>query len=156
MCCLPFLSLLKILVTDEYRFVLNYALIIIKTVMTYNRKQTKELAQLIKSEQQKLKKIEQELRKQVISFSNNKYLRLLSRAAQEKQNINFLKIQKQLITRNVHKQIIVNLSSRVQLLSTKVGDVFFVDARNYLQLLGKTIGDAVIMNNAKFLIAGVY
>lgn len=124
--------------------------------MPHSRKLGKEFTQLINFERNQLKIVESKLRKEIVSLKNTRYLRLLSKAAQHKQRINFLKIQKQLYTRNAHKQIIINVGSRVKLLSTRVGEVFFVDAKNYLELLGKSIGDAVVMNNAMFLIAGVY
>jgi len=124
--------------------------------MPHSRKLAKEFNQLINAERKQLKIVESKLRKEIISLKNIKYLKLLSKAAQHQQRINFLKIQKQLYTRNSHKQIIINVGSRVKLLSTRVGEVFFVDAKNYLELLGKSIGDAVVMNNSMFLIAGVY
>lgn len=124
--------------------------------MPHSRKLAKEFNQLINAERKQLKIVESKLRKETISLKNIKYLKLLSKAAQHQQRINFLKIQKQLYTRNSHKQIIINVGSRVKLLSTRVGEVFFVDAKNYLELLGKSIGDAVVMNNSMFLIAGVY
>lgn len=124
--------------------------------MPYTRKIVQEINTLIKSETKSLKIIEKKLKIERRSLQNTKYLLLLVKASKKKQNITFLKVQKQLLNRNLHKQMIVSIGSRVQLLSTKVGEVFFVDAKNYIELIGKTIGDAVMMNNAKFLIAGVY
>jgi hypothetical protein len=124
--------------------------------MPYTRKIVQEINTLIKSETKALKIIEEKLKTENQSLQNRKYLLLLVKASKKKQHITFLRVQKQLLTRNLHKQMIVSIGSRVQLLSTKVGEVFFVDAKNYIELIGKTIGDAVMMNNAKFLIAGVY
>lgn len=124
--------------------------------MPYTRKIVQEINTLLKSETKALKIIENKMKTEDRSLQNRKFLHLLIKASKKKQNITFLKVQKQLLSRNLHKQMIVNFGSRVQLLSTKVGEVFFVDAKNYIELVGKTIGDAVMMNNAKFLIAGVY
>ena len=115
-----------------------------------------DINRVINIEKNNLIKIKKLIRKENPTIKNRHYLKLLTKASHIQQRITFLRIQKQLYKRNIHKKLIIEIGSRVKLMSTKVGDIFFVDAKNCLELLGKSIGDAVIVNNAQFLIAGVY
>ena len=116
----------------------------------------KNLKQVIKSEKNILKQINNQIKSEKLDIKNIKLFQLLNRASRQKNKIESLDAQLEQLKFNWGKYLMVGLSSKVYLVSSRLNNLIMVDARNYMELVGKKIGDAVTINNATFLVAGIY